>query len=240
MDVKVGNGAFMTGLSDARTLARSLVQVAAGAGLRCQALITDMNQVLGHSAGNALEVAEAIAFLTGAAQEPRLREVTLALAAQMLHCGGLAPTLAAALALADAALASGRAAECFAHMVAGLGGPADVLADARLAAAPVLLDVPAPRSGVLAAMDTRALGLVVVALGGGRRRASDAVDARVGLSQVLPLGTLLRAGDALLRIHAADENAAALALRGVLAAMTVADSAVPGGPVVIDAVDSDQ
>ena len=238
MDVKVGNGAFMTGLSDARTLARSLVQVAAGAGLRCQALITDMNQVLGHSAGNALEVAEAIAFLTGAAQEPRLREVTLALAAQMLHGGGLAPTLAAALALADAALASGRAAECFARMVAGLGGPADVLADALLPAAPVQLDVPAPRSGVLAAMDTRALGLVVVALGGGRRRASDTVDARVGLSQVLPLGTLLRAGDALLRIHAADENAAALALRGVLAAMTVvdADAVVRPGPVVVEMI----
>ena len=234
MDVKVGNGAFMTGLSDARTLARSLVQVAAGAGLRCQALITDMNQVLGHSAGNALEVAESIVCLTGAAQDPRLLDLTLALAAQLLQLGGLASTLAAGRALAQSALASGRAAEHFARMVAGLGGPADVLAAAHLPVAPVSRDVPAARDGVLAAMDTRALGLVVVALGGGRRRAGDGVDPRVGLSQVQALGSRLRAGDALLRVHAADAAQAEAAVQAVLAAITVADQAPVIGPVVIE------
>jgi len=234
MDVKLGNGAFMQQLDEARTLARSLVDVATGAGLPCQALVTDMNQVLGHSAGNALEVAESVAFLTGAAREPRLLDLTLALAAQLLHLGGLAPGLAEARARAEAALASGRAAEHFARMVAGLGGPPDVLADARLPVAPVQVDLPAPRSGVVAAMDTRALGLAVVALGGGRRRASDAVDARVGFSQVLPLGTVLRAGEPLLRVHAASAQAAQLACQAALAAFTLADDAPATGPVVID------
>ena len=234
MDVKLGNGAFMTDLADARALANSLVQVATGAGLPCSALITDMNQVLGQCAGNALEVAESVAFLTGAQQDPRLLDLTLALAAQLLHSAGLAPSLAAARSQASTALSSGRAAEHFARMVAGLGGPADVLRDAQLPAAPVQIDLPAPRSGVLAAMDTRALGLAVVALGGGRRRASDTVDPRVGLSHCLPLGHVLQAGDPLLRVHAASQQAAHVACQAALAAITVADHAAPVGPVVIE------
>ena len=221
MDVKVGNGAFMAHLADAQTLARSLVEVAAGAGLRCTALITDMNQVLGHSAGNALEVAESVAFLTSDQREPRLLALTLALAAQMLRGAGLAPSLADGEVMASAALTSGRAAECFARMVAGLGGPADVLANAQLAAAPVVVDVSAPRDGVLVAMDTRAIGLAVVALGGGRRRAADPVDPRVGLDRVRPLGSVLRAGEPLARVHAATAADAAAACAAVLAAVTL-------------------
>ncbi len=236
MDVKLGNGAFMTQPDEARNLAQSLVEVATGAGLPCRALITDMNQVLGHSAGNALEVVESIDFLTGATQDPRLLDLTLALAAQLLQLGGLASTLAAGRALAQAALASGRAAEHFARMVAGLGGPTDVLTAAHLPTAPVSLDVPAARDGVLAAMDTRALGMVVVALGGGRRRAGDAVDPRVGLSHVQALGSRVRAGDALLRVHAADVAQAEAAAQAVLAAISVADGAPGIGPVVLDAL----
>jgi thymidine phosphorylase len=235
MDVKLGNGAFMTQADEARTLARSLIDVATAAGLPCRALITDMNQVLGHSAGNALEVAESLHFLTGAAQDPRLLEITLALAAQLLQLGGLAPTPPAGRALALSALTSGRAAEHFARMVAGLGGPPDVLTAAHLPTAPVSLDVPAIRDGVLAAMDTRALGLVVVALGGGRRHAGDAVDPRVGLSQVQALGSRVRAGDALLRVHAADAAQAEAAAQAVLAAISVADDAPEIGPAVLDA-----
>ena len=243
MDVKLGNGAFMQGIAQARELAQSLMAVAAGAGLPCRALISDMNQVLGHSAGNALEVAESLAFLTGTAQEPRLLALTLALAAQMLHQGGLAPSLADAHRQAAAALASGRAAECFARMVAGLGGPADVLANglagAALPTAPVQQDVLAPQAGTLAAMDTRALGGVVVVLGGGRRLASDGVDARVGLSHLLPLGSAVQAGQPLLRVHAVDQAAALAAQQAVLAALRIAQPGVavaPVGPVVIETV----
>ncbi len=234
MDVKLGNGAFMTDIGAARMLARSLVDVANGAGLPCRALITDMNQVLGHSAGNALEVQESIDFLTGADREPRLLDLTTALAAQMLHGAGLAGSLADGAAQARAALHSGRAAEHFARMVAGLGGPADVLAAPQLPTAPVQHDVPAPRSGWVAAMDTRALGLAVVALGGGRRLASDAVDARVGFSQVLPLGRAVQAGDALLRVHAASAADAQAASAAVLAAFTIADAAPAPTPVVVE------
>ena len=234
MDVKLGNGAFMTQPDEARRLATSLVEVATGAGLPCRALITDMNQVLGHSAGNALEVAESIHFLTGAAQDPRLLDVTLALAAHLLQMGGLAPTLAEGRALARAALASGRAADHFARMVAGLGGPADVLTAAHLPTAPVVVDVPASHDGWVAAMDTRAMGMVVVALGGGRRRAGDTVDHRVGLSQIRPLGSRVRAGESLLRVHAADATQAEAAVQAVLAAITVADAAPAIGPVLID------
>ena len=156
--------------------------------------------------------------------------------------GGLAPSLAAAHQQAAAALASGRAAECFARMVAGLGGPADVLAHAGLATAPVQEDVPAPQAGTLAAMDTRALGLVVVALGGGRRVASDTVDARVGLSHLLPLGSVVQAGQPLLRLHAANADAAQAARQAVLAALQIAEPGVavtPSGPVVIETVQAE-
>ena len=234
LDVKLGNGAFMHRLDDARTLARSLVEVAGAAGLPCRALITDMDQVLGLTAGNALEVAESLDFLTGTVREPRLLALTLALSAQLLQLGGLAPTLAAGQALVEAALSSGRAAECFARMVAGLGGPADVLTDARLPAAPVQVDLVAPRDGVIASMDARALGLVVVELGGGRRRAGDTIDPRVGLSDIRPLGSLLRAGDPLLRVHAASAAQAQAACQSLLASITLADDAPPVGPVVIE------
>ena len=234
MDVKVGNGAFCTTLEQARALADSLVQVAAGAGLATRALITDMNQVLGHSAGNALEMHEAIDFLTGRKQEPRLRAVTLALAAQMLELAGLAPNLADAERCARAALDSGQAAERFARMVAGLGGPKDVLGPRFVAQgrAPVQLDVPAPASGFVAAMDTRAIGLAVVALGGGRLRASDAVDARVGLSQVLAIGAPVQAGSALARVHARNRSDATAARDRLLAAITVRARKPAATPVV--------
>jgi thymidine phosphorylase len=216
MDVKVGNGAFCTTHQEAHALAASLVEVARGAGLPTRALVTDMNQCLGTSAGNALEVQESVDFLTGTAREPRLLELTLALCAQLLDLAGLAAGVADGERRARAALDSGAAAERCARMVAGLGGPADVLAW-RAPAAPVVRQLAAPRDGVLAAMDTRALGLAIVALGGGRVRPGAAIDARVGLSRVLPVGAAVRAGEPLLFVHAASD-ADALAVQAALAA----------------------
>src|SRR5919106_1514023 len=127
MDVKVGSGAFLPSLDAARELARTLVEVANGAGLPCRAVLTDMDQCLGHSAGNALEVHEAIDFLTGRRKDPRLHEVTMALAAELLLLGGLAADIADARQRAERALDSGAAAERFARMVDALGGPPDLL-----------------------------------------------------------------------------------------------------------------
>jgi thymidine phosphorylase len=232
MDVKVGNGAFCSTGAEADALARSLVTVAHGAGLPTVALVTDMNQVLGHTAGNALEVQECIDLLTGKPAEPRLLEVTLALAAELLVLGGLEASVPAARDRARAALASGVAAERFARMVAGLGGPRDVLAAPMLPAAPVRRDVPALRAGWLQAVDTRALGLAIVALGGGRRQPTDEIDPRVGLAGVRALGTRVEAGDVLASVHAADAAGADAAVQALQQAMTIDDTQPAAAPVV--------
>lgn len=232
LDVKVGSGAVMREPQRARALAGSLVEVAQGAGLPARALLTDMDQVLGRTAGNALEVREAIGFLTGTDREPRLLECTLALAAELLHLGGLAPDRTAARTAAARALDSGAAAERFARMVAALGGPRDALGDARLPVAPVVRPVPAPQAGFVAAQDARALGMAVVALGGGRRRGGDAVDPRVGLDAVRALGTRVAHGEPLAFVHAADEAAAAQAVVEVLAAVRIDASPPEDAPVV--------
>jgi thymidine phosphorylase len=235
IDVKMGNGAFCLDVKSARTLARSLTQVAQAAGLRTEAAITDMNQVLGTTAGNALEVRESIDFLCGAAREPRLAEVTLELGARMLKLGGLARTHAQARSALAKALDSGAAAERFARMVAGLGGPRDVFAKSlrlRLPQAPVQRMLAAPRAGVIAAMDTRAIGTTIVALGGGRSKPGDTVDPRVGISQVLPVGARVQRGDALLCVHAATEAAAEHAL-AVLARAVHVGARASALPVVL-------
>ena len=232
LDVKVGNGAFCTTEDEALALARSLVEVARSAGLPTVALLTDMDQPLGATAGNALEVREAIDLLAGRAPSPRLEEATLALSARLLHLGGVCASVDAALARARQALASGQAAERFARMVHGLGGPRDAFADAELPVAPVQRALLAPRAGVLAAVDTRALGLAVVALGGGRQRPGQAVDPRVGLSQLLPLGAPVAAGQPLACVHAASAEDATQALQALAAAFTVADEAPPTRPLI--------
>lgn len=237
LDVKVGSGAFMRDAAAAQALAASLVDTARGAGLAAAALVTDMNQVLGRTAGNALEVAECLALLRGEPGDARLVDVTLGLAARLLVLGGLQADEAAALAAARQALASGAAAERFAAMVAGLGGPADVLKDAGLATAPVIAEVPAPRDGAVAAIDARALGYAIVELGGGRRRGGDAIDPRVGLDEMVALGETRRAGEPLARVHAADDAGAARAVAAVQAAVTLADSAPPPPPWLHQRVD---
>jgi thymidine phosphorylase len=217
MDVKAGNGAFCATVDDARALAHSLVDVARDMRLPVRALVTDMDSVLGTSAGNALELREGIDGLTGHALDPRLRTLTLTLTAHLLHLGGLADSVAAGEIQAAHALDSGAAAERFARMVAALGGPTDVLDAAApwWPRAPVQRALLAARDGVVASMDTRAIGLLVVALGGGRAQAGDAIDPRVVRGQPLAV------------VHAADAAAAEMALRGLAQALRVGDSASP-------------
>lgn len=242
MDVKCGNGAFADSRSMALELAHNIVAVAGGAGLKTAALVTDMNQVLGTTVGNALEVAEAVRYLRDdGVREPRQHAITLALGAEMLVLGGLASNTRDATQQLQAALDNGAAAERLARMVAALGGPADLLErlDAYLPAAPVREPVPAPRSGILSAMQTRNVGLAVVELGGGRHRAEDTIDPRVGLSQVRPLGTRLAAGEPIAWVHAADAASAARAVAQVQAACTLADddgSVWNDTPCVLDTV----
>jgi thymidine phosphorylase len=213
MDVKVGSGAFLPSFEATRDLARTLVEVANGAGLRCSALLTDMSQCLGRTAGNALEVREAIDVLTGQSVHSRLREVTLALAAELLVLGGLAEDKAGAAGAAARALDSGAAAERFARMVVALGGPADILErpERHLPEAPVRRAVHLERPGTIAAIDARALGLAVVGLGGGRQRVTDRIDPRVGLAEVRGIGEAVGPDAPLAIVHAATDSDAAAA-----------------------------
>ncbi|KWD48162.1 thymidine phosphorylase [Burkholderia ubonensis] len=226
MDVKVGSGAFMPTYEKSVELARSIVDVGNGAGMKTTAILTDMNQSLAPCAGNAIEVACAIDYLTGKSRPARLHEVTMALSAQLLVTGGLAGDAARAHAMLQQALDSGAAAERFAKMIAMLGGPADLLdAPARhLARAAVTVPVPARTSGVVQRVDCRALGLVVVALGGGRTRAEDAIDYGVGLSALAELGQRVEAGEPLGFVHARDADAAAHAVAEIQRIYTVGDA----------------
>jgi thymidine phosphorylase len=237
MDVKTGNGAFAAELPMARELAESIVAVANGAGLKTTALITDMNQVLGRSVGNAVEVAETVAFLRGETdRDKRLLEVVLALAGEMLAIGGIAADSEAGQHMACAVLASGRAAETFQRMVTNLGGPSDFIErpEAHLPAAPVSVACVPEAPGVVTAMDTRAVGVAVVALGGGRRRADDAIDHSVGLTGMCALGETVDTERPLAIVHAADEAAAEAACSALRAAIRVGGEAPVPAPAIID------
>ncbi len=232
MDVKAGNGAFAQDDATAVELAQSIVSVAGGAGLRTRALITDMNQVLGRTVGNALEVREAIDYLRGDARDPRLHEVTRALAVEMLLVGGSETDPAAAGKRVDRALDSGQAAERFARMVHALGGPADVLeAGAGLPAAPLVKPC-VPSYGTLLELNTREVGLAVVALGGGRVRADDPIDYGVGLTEMAAPGVTVGPDCPLALVHARSEADADRAVDTLLAAATVGSGRREAAPVV--------
>jgi thymidine phosphorylase len=225
LDVKCGNGAFMDDPKKAETLARSLVDVANAAGLSTSALITAMDQPLASAAGNAVEVRNAVDFLTGAHRDARLLDVTLALAAEMLLRSGRAASHGEAADLARDALDSGAATEKFQAMVTALGGPANFVEtmDRHLPKAAIVRDIKAPQAGTVLGIDTRGVGLAVVTLGGGRRRAADTVDHAVGLDKLVGLGTALREGDAIARVHARSEDEAAKAEAAVIAAYRIGE-----------------
>ena len=238
MDVKFGNGAFMADFASARELAQSLATVATGAGLPTTALLTDMNEPLASSAGNGLEVAYAVDYLTGKMREPRMHEVVVALGAEMLLSGKIASDQADGRARMETAIASGAAAERFAKMVAALGGPKDFIenTDHYLRKAAIIRPVLANRVGFVATIATRDLGLAVVALGGGRLRADDAIDHTVGLTQLAGLGRAMTVTTPLAIIHAADEAAFANAEARVRAAFTIGTAMPTPGPLVAERI----
>jgi thymidine phosphorylase len=234
MDVKFGSGAFMTEPSSAAELARALVEVAGGAGLPTVALLTDMHEVLGSAAGNAVEVLEAIDYLTGARRDPRLHEVTRALSASLLVQGGLADDLEAAGAAVDRALDSGAATERFAAMIRALGGPADLVDAPRryLAVGPVTQAALPERAGFVSAMNARAVGLAITGLGGNRRREDDTINPAVGLTDIAAIGEPVGPDRPLAIVHAATAAAADEAAAALRTAITVGAEAPPPRRVV--------
>jgi thymidine phosphorylase len=223
MDVKVGSGAFMPSYAKSQELAQSIVEVGKGAGMRTSALLTDMNQALAPFAGNAIEVRGAINYLTGRSRPARLHQVTMALCAEMLVLGGLADHTGAAQVKLQAVLDSGAAAERFARMVSAMGGPGDLLEnpDKHLERAPIVVPVPASKSGFVGQCDCRAVGLAVVKLGGGRCRQTDVIDFAVGLTELAESGQQIEQGQPLALIHARSEKAALQAIDEIIAAFDI-------------------
>lgn len=215
LDVKSGNGAFMARNRDAVALAESIVAVAQGAGLTTTALLTDMNEPLALAAGNAVEVKNAVDFLTGDRRDSRLEAVTLALVAEMLVSAKLASNHKAATDRASEALSSGKAAEIFGRMVAALGGPTDFISRVshHLPVAPVTHEVKSPQTGHVSSIDTRAIGVAVVTLGGGRIRPQDPIDHAVGVTALQPIGARMDEGEPVALVHARSHDAAAAAVR---------------------------
>jgi thymidine phosphorylase len=226
LDVKTGSGAFMAEMEDATALAEALVEVANNAGCATSALITDMSQPLASAAGNAVEIRAVMEALTVPKSQRRLREVVVTLGGVVLADAGLAYDVQNGAEKIAAAITTGKAAEVFARMVAAMGGPEDFLERWAqiLPEANVLREVTLGRSGYISAMDTRALGEVVVQLGGGRLREGDRIDPAVGLSGIARLGTRIEPRMPVAMVHASDEAKAEQAVRAVRAAIIVSPS----------------
>jgi thymidine phosphorylase len=236
MDVKVGSGAFMRSMEKALELAESIIATASSAGLRTHALVTDMNECLGTSAGNALEIRESIAFLADRHRDARLNEVVTALTAEMLVATGLERDRKFARERTEQALASGSAMAVFARMVSGLGGPADFVEhyDRYLPRAPVSIAVSPTRSGYLAAVDAFRLGTAIIELGGGRRRLGDELDLAVGLSDVAGIGEYVDGERPLAVVQARTEDTAAAAAAIIRQACRTRDDEPAESPVIYE------
>ena len=234
MDVKVGSGAFMASVDQARELETSIIGTAGRADLPAHAVLTDMNEVLGSTAGNALEIAESLRFLRNEKREARLDEVVIALCAEMLVVGGIETDRQTAAAKCNDAVSSGRAAEIFGRMAAQLGGPADLVEhpDRYLAKAPVVRAVYA--SGIVSKVNARAVGNAIIELGGGRRQVGETLDLSVGFSDIAAIGTVLDRETPLAVIHAASEDAATQAEKNLLEAVTIGDEAPERRSVIGD------
>ncbi|WP_407495416.1 thymidine phosphorylase [Pseudooceanicola sp. MF1-13] len=233
LDVKIGSGAFMKNMDEAKSLAEALVTTANEAGCKTAAVISDMNQPLAPSLGNALEVAASCAVLTGRKQGALL-DLSATLGGVVLANAGLAGDVATGHAMILSAISSGTAAEYFGRMIAAMGGPIKFMDDPKrfLPESTVIREVAAASDGYVSAMDGQALGMVVVDLGGGRKVETDKIDYAVGLSDMTTLGAKVRKGQPLARVHASRMDHAEAAVRAVQKAITIA----PDAPVVPDLI----
>ncbi len=233
LDVKAGSGAFMKTQTDARNLAQALVETANAAGCKTTAVISDMNQPLAPALGNALEVAEVMRVLTGEASGP-LVELSAALGGVVLADAGLVPDVQDGANQVFDVIRDGRGAERFGRMIAAQGGPVQFVNHwARFLPEPnVIREVPAKSQGYVTAIDGEALGLAVVALGGGRQVESDVIDPAVGLSGIVRLGDQIDPTTPLAVVHAGREDAARRAEQAVRAAIKIG----PKPPTVPDLI----
>lgn len=225
MDLKCGNGAFMSNFADAKALAQSIVTVANGAGCKTSAILTDMNQVLGYSAGNAVEVREALSYLQNENVNPRLDVITKALCVQLLCQCGRCASADEAQKLVDKILSSGAALEKFAQMVAALGGPHDFCEKSHdyLPQAAHTKPIFTAKAGYVTAMDTRAIGVSIIKLKGGRSVPDEKLDLATGYSEFTQIGDYIDEKTPLAVVHYQDEAQFAAAKQDILQAVTISD-----------------
>lgn len=240
MDIKTGNGAVMASAHDARELGKALVLAADAAGLPCTAVFTDMSQPLASSAGNALELEQAVQFLSGGKVNRRLSEVVFSLGSEMLLLGKLSSNQASARELLTASLVNGLAAERFEKMVAMQGGPTNFMSrhEQYLPQASVVRPVLADQPGIVQSIDTRRVGRIVNALGGGRSHERGDIDYAVGLSEICETGQAVNVGDSLAMVHAADQDSADKAVRSLSTAIQLGPRNTEPGPTIHDRISS--
>lgn len=239
LDIKFGSGAFSATAGEARSLAVEMSRVAVEAGVNCTAIVSDMNSPLAGSAGNAVEVLEAVRFLRGEMVSERLQAVTFSLCAELLRAGGLADTPAEGDRMARESVSSGAAAEKFGAMVSEQGGPAGLLerAEEILPAAPFTGPVKAPEQGFVRAMNTKEIGNAVVSLGGGRLHPDDVIDPAVGLSRLVSAGDRVDEGGTLAMVHARSEGDWQNAEKAVRDAISIGQEPALASPVIHTRVD---
>mgnify|MGYP000100182524 CR=1 FL=1 len=228
MDIKIGNGAMMTNISQAHLLANNITNIAKGAGVNTQAIITDMNQVLGSTAGNSLEIYESVNYLTGKQREERLHKVVMNLASAILINSKIVNNLAEAQLKIETVLASGYAAEIFEKMVHGLGGPIDILNNPwrSMKTAKHIVEIKAPKKGYIEKMDTLKIGFTIVTLGGGRVRHDQKIDHSVGFDSILPIGTHVERSDVIAKVHANTKESANFARQEYIKALSISNEPV--------------
>jgi thymidine phosphorylase len=238
--VGCGTGSFMADIEQARQLAVSMADVGAGAGVPTVMMITDLCAVLGLTAGNAIEVVETVEFLTGKRRDARTLELLLAIAAEMLVMGGIAPDIASATKLAQSKLDDGSAAERFDRIVAGMGGPKNFIANPakHMDVAPVIKPLYPARAGYVAGMDCHGPGMAVVDMGGGRTRPEQTIDFAVGLAEFCQVGDPVGKDKPLCVIHARDQAGWERAAARILPAIAVTEAKPkPLGPIVLERIE---
>ena len=233
MDIKCGSGAFAESLGMAKELAETIVAVST---VNTRALITDMSQVIGYTAGNALEVQETIDYLTGVKQERVLHELVTNICANMLVIGNLAENNQQGILQVEKVLQNGQAAEIFAKMVSAHGGPNDFVDNSAkyLPQAPVIKKVFPKQSGFITSMNCREIGMAVVDLGGGRKVATDSIDYSVGLSDFAHIGDFVDLQTPIATIHASSEQDAKEASEKLLSNIDFSNEKPEIPPTIIE------
>ena len=236
IDLKCGNGAFMARKEEARNLAQIMVKVAVGSGVSARALLSNMDQVLGESVGNALEVNEAIAYLKGEKRNSRLNELTLCLCSEALMLKNIVASKQEAYEKLQQALDTGKAAECFEKMVAALGGPADILEDPfrYLPKAPIIRPVYTDKTGYVCAMNTHKIGATMITLGGQRKHLDQRLDLSVGFTNFVQIGDKLEKDCPIAFVHAANEDSFTAAQKQLQSAIEFSDEKPVETPVVYE------